>query len=357
MVAQLTAEVRTGKEFLNNDEWRQISAEYPYDIMTAAYELDKWPKLSHRLIHLFLPSWKKLRTDIEQARAIFTPVIEAKRAKRREGLAKSEDAELHYNLSDQLDDGAKGRPLDSMMAQMIAMHTMIVGQGEVLSQIIFDLCESPQTVQDLREEIVLVLGKEGLTKKSLANLHLLDSVAKESQRLLFRYNSKSQPISNLFSSLIFIINFADANVLQASVRRYAEQTITMSDGVVIPKGTLVVVANNLMRDETKYPNPHEFQGDRFLKQRQLPGCEAAAKLTTATEAHAAFGFGKHVCPGRFYAANLIKLALCHIILKYDLRLVGGVAKLDEAKRRGAEIEVRRRSEEVNIERIFSSNLA
>lgn len=33
-----------------------------------------------------------------------------------------------------------------------------------------------------------------------------------------------------------------------------------------------------------------------------------------------FGFGRHSCPGRFFAANEVKIALCHILLKYDFKL-------------------------------------
>ena len=143
------------------------------------------------------------------------------------------------------------------------------------------------------------------------------------------------------------------DILQVGMRRYAEQSITLSDGVVIPKGSLVAIAMEHMWNESKYPNPHNFQSDRFLKRRQLPGQETTAKLTSATVDHLGFGFGHHTCPGRFYAAALIKLTLCHILLKYDLRLVG---KRPVIERHGfntmanheAEIEIQRRKEEIVI---------
>ena len=143
---------------------------------------------------------------------------------------------------------------------------------------------------------------------------------------------------------------------QGGVRRVAEQSITLSDGLVIPKGSLVSIAHNNMWDETKHPNPHEYQGDRFLKRRQLPGQETAAKLTSATEDHMGFGFGQHSCPGRFYVATLIKVTLCHVLMKYDLRLVGGrppvmMLGLEAGANPMAEIEVRRRQEEIDLENL------
>ena len=32
-----------------------------------------------------------------------------------------------------------------------------------------------------------------------------------------------------------------------------------------------------------------------------------------------FGLGKHACPGRQFAVNEIKVALHHLLLKYDIR--------------------------------------
>lgn len=135
------------------------------------------------------------------------------------------------------------------------------------------------------------------------------------------------------------------------MKRYAEQSITLSDGTVIPKGSLVVVSMQDMWDESKYPNPQEFQSDRFLKRRQVPGQEATAELSSATADHMGFGFGRHACPGRFYASALIKLTLCHILLKYDMRLVGERPAIEThgvniTANHRAEIEVRRRQEEI-----------
>lgn len=39
----------------------------------------------------------------------------------------------------------------------------------------------------------------------------------------------------------------------------------------------------------------------------------------------AFGYGRHACPGRFFAANEIKLICAQILLNYDLKLPEGVS--------------------------------
>jgi cytochrome P450 len=43
---------------------------------------------------------------------------------------------------------------------------------------------------------------------------------------------------------------------------------------------------------------------------------------TVTKDFMAFGYGRHACPGRFFAANEIKLIMARILLDYDLKMPG-----------------------------------
>lgn len=66
-----------------------------------------------------------------------------------------------------------------------------------------------------------------------------------------------------------------------------------------------------------YDNPHEYDAYRWLKLRDDPAQEHLAHLVSTSTQHMGFGHGLHSCPGRFFAANEIKIGLCHILLKYD----------------------------------------
>lgn len=44
---------------------------------------------------------------------------------------------------------------------------------------------------------------------------------------------------------------------------------------------------------------------------------------TVTKDFLHFGYGRHACPGRFFAANEIKLILARILLDYDIRMPDG----------------------------------
>jgi cytochrome P450 monooxygenase-2 len=74
-----------------------------------------------------------------------------------------------------------------------------------------------------------------------------------------------------------------------------------------------------------HSHPEKFDIYRFLRMREEPGLANKAQLVSTSPEHLAFGHGMHACPGRFFAANEIKLALCHLLLKYDWKLAPGTS--------------------------------
>lgn len=89
--------------------------------------------------------------------------------------------------------------------------------------------------------------------------------------------------------------------------------------------------------------------------REQPNAEHKAQLVSTLPEHMAFGYGKYACPGRFFAANEIKLALCQLLLKYDWKMVPGttvgsfnmgfMAQVD----RTSKLLYRRRKEEIDLD--------
>lgn len=61
---------------------------------------------------------------------------------------------------------------------LAAIHTTT----EATCQALQHLCEHPEFVQPLRDEIIRVVGEHGWAKTSLYQLRLMDSFLKESQR-------------------------------------------------------------------------------------------------------------------------------------------------------------------------------
>lgn len=102
--------------------------------------------------------------------------------------------------------------------------------------------------------------------------------------------------------------------------RRAMDDIQLPNGLHIPKGTKLGVAAGASWDPKIFPDPYKFDATRFLRLREQPGAENVWQLTTTRPEQIAFGHGKHACPGRFLAANEIKIAMCHMLLKYDWEL-------------------------------------
>jgi fumitremorgin C monooxygenase len=96
-----------------------------------------------------------------------------------------------------------------------------------------------------------------------------------------------------------------------------------------------------MWNSSVYPDAAKFDGYRFVKLRQQEkekestttgtgtlggggGGGGGLSFVSVSANHMGFGYGKHACPGRFFAGAETKIALCHILLKYDFELVDGV---------------------------------
>lgn len=136
------------------------------------------------------------------------------------------------------------------------------------------------------------------------------------------------------------------------MRRMTTSDVKLSDGLMLPKDKFLLVSAHKHWDAESYENPHQFDGYRFYKMRQIAGKESKAQLVNASPEHLGFGYGFNVCPGRFFAVEEIKLLLCHMLLKYDINPVEGLSLepkthgLNLAASPTAKLAVRRRTEEV-----------
>lgn len=107
------------------------------------------------------------------------------------------------------------------------------------------------------------------------------------------------------------------------MHRAALQDVTLPDGLRIRKGERVFVDIPHMRDPDLYEEPDTFDMYRFLRMRSDPDLAIKAPLVNTSPEHLAFGHGTQACPGRFFAAVLIKIVLSHLLLKYDWQVVPG----------------------------------
>ncbi|CAG8135836.1 unnamed protein product [Penicillium salamii] len=327
MVAQLSSKVFLGDQICRDPNWLRITVDYTVDSFIAAVALRQWPSFIRPLVANFLPACQKTRRELDEARSIIKPVLQARR-EAKEATARDGRTTVRFNDAMQwMEDVAKGRPYDAAVVQMsfsvVAIHTT----SDMLTQVLYDLCGKEDIIQALRLEVINVVREEGWGKQSLHKLKIMDSVLKESQRL--------KPIG------------------VASMRRVATEDIKLSDGNILSKGTSLLVSGDNMWDSRIYPDPETFDPYRFLKLREVPGHETSAQLVAPSADHFGFGYGNHACPGRFFAVNEVKIALAHMLLKYDIKLAPGIPEPVVSKiglSRNCDnktiVSVRRRQEEI-----------
>ncbi|RYC58244.1 hypothetical protein CHU98_g7965 [Xylaria longipes] len=331
LVARLSSRVFLGDKLCRDPGWLQITTEHPVNAFRAADNLRLYPKILRPIVHWFLPECQLLRRQGAQARSIIQPVIDQRMEEKRKALEAGLPVPTYDDAIDWAQEESKQTPWDPATFQLAMANAAVHTTTDLISQTILELLAHPELIQHLRDEAIEVLRIHGWTKTALYNLKLMDSILKETQRV--------KPIQMI------------------SMQRVADADIRLSDGTVLPKGTRCSVANTSRLDGGTYEEPEKFDGYRFLKMRNDPGKEHAAQFVTTGADSLGFGHGTHACPGRFFAANEVKIALCHLLLKYDMELSEGAMSnvtwhgFSLNVNQDARIKVRRRKEEIDIDNL------
>ncbi|KAB2576303.1 Cytochrome p450 [Lasiodiplodia theobromae] len=334
IAARMSAKVFLGEPLCRNRSLVDISIAFTHDAFKAKMSLDRIPAPLRPFARYWLPEMARVRSIQKTMAQLIEPEIQARRARRAELEAAGKPVPKPADSLEWMDAVARGRPWDFANAQLLLNFNAIHTTSLTLTHLLFDLVADPACVDALRKEIVEVLREDGGWKKtSLYKMKLLDSCMKESQRI------------NVQSALF--------------MNRVATAPVKLSDGTIIPKGaTTAVPTLHMLDDESRWgARPTEFDGHRFLRMREQPGNENRWQFVTTSAEHLGFGHGKHACPGRFFASNEIKIAVAHLLLKYDWQFENGGGRpktvddgsgqnLPDAK---AAVQFRERTPEIDID--------
>ncbi|KAJ4258884.1 hypothetical protein NW762_007971 [Fusarium torreyae] len=334
LVARLSSRVFLGKSLARNERWLHIAKHYTHDSYSAAAELRQWPSFLRPLVYRFLPKCNQLREQVRVADELIMPEV-TKRQKKLEEAQKNgtKPARVADTIGWMLEI-SRGRQVNYVNGQLFLSFAAIHTTTETITGCLLDIASYPEIVEPLRQEIIEVIGQHGWAKTSLYKLKLMDSFMKESQRRHFMGIT--------------------------SIHRYADQDIELSDGNVIRKGSRMMVTSDPFLDPEIYPEPEKYDVHRFLNLRSKPGQENAHQFVTTSPQHMLFGHGTHACPGRFFASNEMKIALCHLLVKYDWKLCEGQSErprnlqVDQGflTDPSAKVMVRRRKEEIELDMVI-----
>ncbi|KAH9862932.1 hypothetical protein J1614_010745 [Plenodomus biglobosus] len=188
-----------------------------------------------------------------------------------------------------------------LLLNFAAIHT----SSFTITSAVIELAYSRKgCIEELREEVIAVLAAHGgkWNKRALAQMEKLDSVLRESSRL-------NSPITVGLSRIVV-----------------AADGVTTPSGLHIPYGQSIFCHSyGVLGDAENYPEPLVFKPFRFAEKRHEQGIEyvkaARNAFPTTSNEFIIFGHGRYACPGRFFAANEIKLLLGHLILSYEFETV------------------------------------
>ncbi|OTA89151.1 hypothetical protein M434DRAFT_374078 [Hypoxylon sp. CO27-5] len=192
-----------------------------------------------------------------------------------------------------------------LILQMVSTYTT----AYALSNIIINLYSSKRKdefVEGLVEECNRVSRGNGglLTKEAIDSLYRVDSAVRESMRV--------SPFG-----------------VVTPIRIVAPgQTLNFGHGVHLPGGTRIgIPLKGVQHDSRYYPNPSQYDAFRFSRKFEgLADTSLQAKEqelnVSISQSFLTFGYGKHVCPGRWYTSQTLKQALAYIVQHYEVECVG-----------------------------------
>ncbi|KAK1545959.1 cytochrome P450 [Colletotrichum paranaense] len=329
-IARISSRVFLGTELCRNEAWLEITKNYTLNGFTAGDRLREYPPFLRPLVHWFLPGCQEARRQIKAAAKIIQPIIDERKVLKAKAVAEGRPEPVYQDAIEWFEQASKskGTVYDPALSQLFLSTVAIHTTTDLLGQVLVDLAKHPEIIEELRKEVRTVLQEGGWKKTSLYSMKLLDSVVKESQRI--------KPLQ------------------LASMQRIAIKDVTLSDGTFIPKGANTAVSSHSQWNAAVYPEPEKWDAYRFLRMREEPGKENVSQLVSTLPEHLGFGHGKHACPGRFFAANEIKIALVHLLLQYEWKLpVGADTSITDygvnpLLNPGLELEIRRRADEVDL---------
>ncbi|KAL2111172.1 hypothetical protein VUR80DRAFT_220 [Thermomyces stellatus] len=307
IVAKVSGRIFIGPELCHAEEYIDASINYTIEVMNAVRDINSMNWFRH-LRAPYLASVKRLDQRVEQALNFLQPVVSGRlEAAKNDPEWEKPDDMLQWIMEARAKDGkvdVENIARLQLGLSFAAIHTTTL----TATNAFYNLAAMPEIVPELRDEIRGVLAESNgtFTGTALQKMKKLDSFLRETSR---------------FTPPGF-----------ASFRRKVLKSFTLSNGQVIPAGvTIEASAQGINHDEAVYPEPSKFDAFRFSRTRaadadgkRSASAGATNQFVSVNQTHLTFGLGRHACPGRFFAANEIKMILANALLRFDVKNVDGV---------------------------------
>ncbi|EJD05107.1 cytochrome P450 [Fomitiporia mediterranea MF3/22] len=85
------------------------------------------------------------------------------------------------------------------------------------------------------------------------------------------------------------------------------------NGWSIPQGAIIIPNIwQMMRDEVSFANPEEFRPERYLDEKMT------GWASCGDPSNIVFGFGRRVCPGKYFADSTLWFAMANVLALFDI---------------------------------------
>ncbi|KAA8619294.1 CypX Cytochrome P450 [Pyrenophora tritici-repentis] len=303
VVSKVSGAIFVGREMSQNPEYLDACSNYTVDLMTAVSAIKQVRPWLKPIQVPRLPEVLKLREREKAAYKLLQPITQERiHLKATDPNWQEPDDMVQWMIN--RDDGKES--IEQMaILQLSLIFAAIHTTTMTATNILYTLVSTPEYINPLREEIRQVMAENGgtITFRALQKMEKLDSYMKEATR------------------------FYPTGI--SSFGRLVLKGFTLSNGQYIPPGVILEApAAAMYLDEHNYPNADVFDGYRAYNLRASGKAADIARnqFVTTNEANLNFGYGRHACPGRFFATNEIKMVVARLILEYDIKMPEGVTE-------------------------------
>ncbi|KAF5714591.1 cycloheximide-inducible CIP70 (cytochrome P450 family) [Fusarium mundagurra] len=291
IVGMVSGRMFIGPELCRSEEYLDAAINYTMEVMGAQRAVQSMRPWLRPFRAQSLPEVKKLYQRIAEAEAFLEPV-------------EKPDDFLQWLIDGKdkfPDKNSQNLAKVQLGLTFAAVHTTTL----TATNAFYDLSALLDLQIEFREEVRQALSHNGgqFTSNVLQSMKKMDSFLKETLQV--------HPAT------------------MASFQRKVLKPFTLSNGQVIPPGvTIEIPAVAVSSDSNVFPHAEKFDPPGFYRLRTEAkhggSVEKAAnnQFVSVNQSSLAFGYGRHACPGRFFAANEIKMILAQALLQYDVKNVG-----------------------------------
>ncbi|KAG8162550.1 hypothetical protein KVR01_008315 [Diaporthe batatas] len=312
IIAKASGRIFVGLELCRDEKYLETSINFTIDVMKAVFTVAFLPVWLRPVLTPVIPFVRTVHRRIREQTELISPLIRSRRLAAKNDPSREPVDMLDWLIGEQMKSGIVD-DYDLVQKQLGATFASIHTTTQTMMHVFYTLAAEPGIASMLKEEVQEVLAKNGgeFTSQALQDLKKLDSFVKE----LLRFYP-----------------------LQASTfQRKVVRPIELSNGQVLPAGVIVEAPDGAISSDPEYfVDPEVFDPLRFYKVRQAKtsaptGTKRAevvanSQLVSSGTLSLSWGYGRHACPGRFFAANEIKMITGKVLMQYELRLPDGVTE-------------------------------